>query len=71
MPIKANYGVDWDEPIPDSDDCDSVTIPEVFTPHPISEEQVRHLNETYSLNTIVSSAVDLYTELLHTVHALL
>ena len=44
-----NYGVDWTEPIPDSDDSEQVHVPEVDRPVSISDDELEHLRQLYTL----------------------
>ena len=62
-----NYGVDWTEPIPDSDDSEQVHVSEVDRPVSISDDELEHLRQLYTLDKIISSdyhASDLYIDLL-------
>ena len=69
--MQANYGVDWNEPIPDSDDGDQVVLPIINQPSTISEEEAE---QEYTIDRIVSSeyhATDLYVQLVDHVASLI
>ena len=72
--MQANYGVDWNEPIPDSDDNDQVVLPIINRPSTISEEEADRLQQEYTIDRIVSSeyhATDLYVQLVDHVASLI
>ena len=40
-----NNGVDWKEPIPESDDSEQVHVPELDRPVSISDDELEHLRQ--------------------------
>ena len=62
-----NYGVDWNESIPDSDDSEQEDVPIISRPPTVSEMEAECLLQVYTVDRIVSSeyhAADLYVELI-------
>ena len=58
--------MDWEGPIPNSDDNVQVDVPTIDRPQLINEEQLEYLQQIYTLDRIISSdyhAADLYIEL--------
>ena len=58
--------MDWNEPIPDSDDGEQVDVPIINRPPTVSEMEAERLLRLYTLDRIVTSeyhATDLYVEL--------
>ena len=41
---QVNYGIDWNEPIPDSDDVDQVDVPAINRPVSVTEAEYHHLH---------------------------
>ena len=63
---QMGYGIDWNEPIPDSDDSEQADIPIVNQPSCILSEEADRLQQEYTVDRIVSSeyhATDLYVQL--------
>ena len=58
--------MDWNEPIPNSDDSEQVDVPIINRPPTVPETEAERLLQVYTVDRIVSSeyhAVDLYVEL--------
>ena len=62
-----DYGIAWGESIPDSDDNEQVTVPEIRVPSFITDTQLGNLQRFYTLDRILSSdchAVEMFIQLL-------
>lgn len=61
MFIQSNYGIDWNGPIPEEADEETVEVP--IIPSPISNEDKIYLDSVYTREIILASdshAVDVY-----------
>ena len=62
---REHYGIDWDGPVPydDTDDCDSVVVPEIECP--LIESQLDELDDEISpLADTTNYGIDLYEKTL-------
>lgn len=64
------FGVDWNGPLPDSDDFQQVEVPLIPSPPNISKALLTRITGTFTLEYTLSSqyhAVDVYVQLLELV----
>ena len=63
--LQMYFGIDWEGPVPASNDLEQVEVPDISTPSFINNTDLDNLTTTYTLEAIIASdshAVDLYVQ---------